>query len=301
VGPQLIHMQVFLALAETRSVSTAARRLHLAPSRISERIAELESDLGAVLIDRSTRPATITAAGESLRPRARAIVAEFETIAAVFRTGHPRPYRVGVRSLPTEFRETWTRDVLRPGIGRSALSLQPLESECQIAMLRAQELELGMIWTELQADTELDQLPVLEERFAVALPDIPRFHRLEHVGPHDLAGLRLATNIEPWSFPAALHPYLEMLPVVDRIDAAVEDALAILLSGGQHCALVPVAWQDHSNFSAPADERILVRRLREPEPTVKTFLTWRRDMADEPDVKRVVDLARRHFPEPVRR
>ncbi|MET8995926.1 LysR family transcriptional regulator [Amycolatopsis sp. NPDC004169] len=294
-------MQVFLAVAQTGSVSAAARRLHLATSRISERVRELESELGVSLLDRSTRPATLTAAGEALLPRARAIVAEFELVETMFRTARTPPVRVGMRSLPTEFRESLVEHTIRPAIGRSALSLRPLDSHQQLESLRSRDLELGLVWTELREDGELEQLPLLEERFLVAVPDTPRFHRLERVGPEDLVGLRLATNIDPWTFPDVLHPYLAMVPLVDRINAAVEDGLAMLLSDGTHCSFLPAAWHDHSHFSAPHGERVLLRPLQDPQPAIVTYLTWRRDRREEAPIRRVVDRAHRQFPRPVGR
>ena len=294
-------MQVFLAVAQTGSMTVAARRLHLAPSRISERVMELESELGVSLVDRSTRPATLTSAGEALLPRARTIVAEFDLIETMFRSAHTPTTRVGMRSLPAEFRESLVERTIRPAVGRSSLSLRPLASHHQVELLRSRDLELGLLWTRLRDDGELEQLPLLEERFVIALPDTPRYHRLERIGPADIVGLRLATNIDPWTFPEVLHPYLEMVPLVDRINAAVEHGLLMLLSDGAHCAFVPAAWHDHSHFSSPDGERILLRPLQDPEPTIVTYLTWRRDRRDEPPIRQVLDRALRQFPEPLRR
>jgi DNA-binding transcriptional LysR family regulator len=301
VKAQLVHMQVFLALAQSGSVTVAAQHLHVAPSRISERIRELESELGVGLFDRATRPATLTAAGEALLPRARAIVAEFDLVETMFRTAKTPPVRVGMRSLPAEFRKSLVEHTIRPAIGRSSLSLRPLDSIDQVELLRSRDLELGLLWTRLDDDGELDQLPVIEERFLIALPDTPKYHRLDRIRPTDLLGLRLATNIDPWAFPDVLHPYLEMLPLVDRVNAAVEDGLLMLLSDGAHCSFVPATWRDHSHFASPDGERILLRALEDPQPTIVTYLTWRRDRRDEPTIRRALDLARRQFPQPLRR
>ncbi|MFD5826611.1 LysR family transcriptional regulator [Lentzea sp. NPDC060358] len=294
-------MEIMLALAESGSVTSAARALHLAPSRISERIRELETELGVVLFDRTTRPATLTAAGEALMPRARSIVAEFDLIETMFRTAQTPPVRVGMRSLPSEFRVSLVDHVIRPAVGRSSLSLRPLDSLEQAALLRTRDLELGLLWTDFGGDDELEQLPVLEERFLMAVPDTPRFHRLEHVSPEDVVGLRLATNIDPWNFPAVLHPYLEMLPLVDRVNAAVEDGILMLLSDGAHCSFVPATWDDHSHVAPHHGERVLLRPMRDPQPVIVTYLTWRRDRSDETPISQVLDRARRRFPQPQRR
>jgi len=60
-------METFLAVAEERSFSRAAARLHRTQPAVSQAIAKLEGELGEVLFDRSSRDGTLTDAGEVLR------------------------------------------------------------------------------------------------------------------------------------------------------------------------------------------------------------------------------------------
>jgi DNA-binding transcriptional LysR family regulator len=60
-------METFLAVAEERSFSRAAARLHRTQPAVSQAIAKLESELGEVLFDRSSRDGTLTDAGEVLK------------------------------------------------------------------------------------------------------------------------------------------------------------------------------------------------------------------------------------------
>jgi DNA-binding transcriptional LysR family regulator len=60
-------METFLAVAEERSFSRAAARLHRTQPAVSQAISKLESELGEVLFDRSSRDGTLTDAGEVLR------------------------------------------------------------------------------------------------------------------------------------------------------------------------------------------------------------------------------------------
>lgn len=66
----------FVAVAEAGSISEAARRLGLAKSVVSARVAELERLLGASLMQRTTRKLTLTGEGEMFLERARRIVRE---------------------------------------------------------------------------------------------------------------------------------------------------------------------------------------------------------------------------------
>ncbi len=67
-------IEVFLAAAEEGAISSAARRLGVSPSAISQQLSGLEAALGAVLMDRSARPLRVTPAGVMFRRHAQTIL-----------------------------------------------------------------------------------------------------------------------------------------------------------------------------------------------------------------------------------
>ena len=69
-------IEVFVATAQEQSISAAARRLGASPSSISQQISNLETAVGAVLLNRHERPVTLTPAGEAFRRRAQTILNE---------------------------------------------------------------------------------------------------------------------------------------------------------------------------------------------------------------------------------
>ncbi|PIE13075.1 MAG: LysR family transcriptional regulator [Rhodobacterales bacterium] len=69
-------VEVFVATAEERSISAAARRLGASPSAVSQQLSNLENAIGATLLDRSSRPVRLTPAGEIFRRRAQSILNE---------------------------------------------------------------------------------------------------------------------------------------------------------------------------------------------------------------------------------
>ncbi|MBR9763207.1 MAG: LysR family transcriptional regulator [Rhodobacteraceae bacterium] len=69
-------IEVFVATAEERSISAAARRLGASPSAVSQQLTNLETALGRTLLARQARPVTLTRAGEAFRRRAEAILTE---------------------------------------------------------------------------------------------------------------------------------------------------------------------------------------------------------------------------------
>jgi DNA-binding transcriptional LysR family regulator len=72
---QLKHLRTFVAVASTLNLTRAGEKLHLAQSSVTEQIQSLESDLGAVLFDRSKRKWVLTRAGMRLLEYAIAIIA----------------------------------------------------------------------------------------------------------------------------------------------------------------------------------------------------------------------------------
>jgi DNA-binding transcriptional LysR family regulator len=69
---ELRHFEYFVAVAEERSFTRAAVRLHVVQSGVSAVIKALERELGAELLERTSKRVVLTDAGEALLPRARA-------------------------------------------------------------------------------------------------------------------------------------------------------------------------------------------------------------------------------------
>ncbi len=82
-------LEVFLAVAETGNVSSAAHRLGLTQPAVSRIINRLETQLGSTLLDRQSRPLRLTAAGVVLRERADQFLSDTRDLyAAVRMTTH---------------------------------------------------------------------------------------------------------------------------------------------------------------------------------------------------------------------
>ena len=71
-------LETFVEVADAGGVSAAARRLGVAKSIVSRRLARLESELGAQLLARTTRGAALTEAGATFKEHAVRICAELE-------------------------------------------------------------------------------------------------------------------------------------------------------------------------------------------------------------------------------
>jgi DNA-binding transcriptional LysR family regulator len=72
------NLRAFLAVAETRSFSAAARRSRLATSVLTKRVDQLERAVKTKLFTRTTRNVTLTEAGRRWCERVRSLVADFD-------------------------------------------------------------------------------------------------------------------------------------------------------------------------------------------------------------------------------
>jgi DNA-binding transcriptional LysR family regulator len=76
----LVDLQLFIAVADSRSITAGAVRSHLALASASARIKGLEAALGVVLLNRGRRGVDLTAAGESLLDHARVVIHNVEAM-----------------------------------------------------------------------------------------------------------------------------------------------------------------------------------------------------------------------------
>ena len=96
----LVDLQLFIAVAETRSITNGAAKVHLALASASERIKGLEAALGVSLLTRGRRGVELTPAGESLLDHARVVIHNVETMRGDLAGLCPR--REGHRPLPRQ-------------------------------------------------------------------------------------------------------------------------------------------------------------------------------------------------------
>lgn len=121
----LEHLSTFAAIVEEGSFEGAARRLHITPSAVSQRVKAMEQRVGSVLLQR-TRPVEVTAAGATILRMARQLGRLLDDAAAELGSGPSSgtaiPLVVNADSLATWFvpalaraaRETGARfEVLR--------------------------------------------------------------------------------------------------------------------------------------------------------------------------------------------
>jgi len=150
MSPELRHLRSFLAVADERSFSAAARRLHVTQQALSRSVQQLERELGASLFDRGARPIDLTPAGEAMLAAARrSIAAADEAFDVARRTGRGDaavPLRVDISSGGIETGAAIVRRLRRT---RPDVVIEQVEVGVRrgVEMLRRRELDavLGIV------------------------------------------------------------------------------------------------------------------------------------------------------------
>jgi DNA-binding transcriptional LysR family regulator len=168
----LIDLRLFVAIAEAKTMTRGAERVHLAPSSASHRIRVLEESIGTALMLREPRGIQLTRAGEALLRHARQVFAQLEQMHADL-----TPYASGVRGhvslwANTHATHTFLPDSLSTFLQRYpqvSITLQEHTSPEVVMAVARGEIEVGVVAESIVgADVEL--LPYRADRLVLIAP-----------------------------------------------------------------------------------------------------------------------------------
>jgi LysR family transcriptional regulator, hydrogen peroxide-inducible genes activator len=275
--PTFRQLRYFTALAETRHFGQAALRCHVTQPALSMQIKELEEALGAPLIERARSGAMLTPAGIEVARRARAILRAVRDLADLARQ-HAEvpsgPLRVGV--IPTI--GPYLLPNVLPRVHAAFPNLQLSLRESQTLVL-VKELLVGTLDLLILAlpvdDHEIDELPLFEDVFALALPATHPLEAQGGVSESELRGERLLLLEEG-------HCLRDQTLAVAQAGGASElddfraSSLATvvqMVANGYGCTILP-------ELAVPVEvgdrQGIRVVPFQRPPPVRTVGLAWRR-------------------------
>src|SRR5208283_2055014 len=127
---ELRHLRYFVAVAEEASFTSAARRVHVAQQVLSTQIRQLEESLGVQLLERTSRGALLTAAGEAFLDSARETLSALErgvTAARNAAVARPGELSVGLSLAATGETRTALLAAFRRAHPRIAVDLRTFD------------------------------------------------------------------------------------------------------------------------------------------------------------------------------
>jgi DNA-binding transcriptional LysR family regulator len=286
----LRQLRYFVTVAEERSVTRAAARLHLTQPPLSAQLARLEHELGAELLVRHRRGVDLTDAGAHLLGRARRLLADVDAAGeAVRRLGEGRAGRLGLAFVSSTAWSVLGPLLRRYHADRPDVVVEPLEDgpDGVLAHVRARRAELGLLHlpppgTAAAANPDLDVAVVRREPLVAVLP------RAEAGRVGDLVDLAVLAGHTFLAPPRAswggLQPHLRgacrlagVEPVVREV--ALVQTVVTLVGAGLGVSVLP------ASVRAVAGDDVVLRPLARPAPVVETAVVRRRADAPSPQAQ----------------
>jgi DNA-binding transcriptional LysR family regulator len=280
----LEQLRSFAEVAQLGNFTRAAERLHLAQPSLSRQISALEHDLGAELFVRARSGSTLTAAGESLLPLARRMLADSESVRRELAelAGLQRG-RVRLGATPT-LCVSLVAEVLsgfRAAHPAIELHLSEQGSLRLLDELAAGELDLALITTsELHAPDRFTVEPLLiEELVVISSADLPPITEGDSITLRQVAGLPQIVFNETYDLRSATDAAFAAAGLVPEtvIEGAEMDAVLRFVERGLGVAIVPAIVLAH---------RPALRSVRLTHPTLSRTISIARtaDGATSPAV-----------------
>jgi DNA-binding transcriptional LysR family regulator len=290
----LKQLKYFLAVAEEKSFSRAAERLHISQPPLSQQIMKLESELGVKLFARTTRTFELTVAGKALMSEAAELLGKMrmtiDTIRQIDR-GEVGRLRVGIvgsamwgpiPSLLEEFqtkfpRVTWTLHELGPTL--------------QYEALRAKQVDVGF-WREpklneddLKADNLRQEL-CFREDVCVAINEHHPLAKQEAIELMDIADEPMLTlALDKSSFPRYLIQCCVKAGFQPTIfqEASEPQTLLAMVGAGLGVALLP---ETTSRIGWPG---VVFLPIRSNPPSANLYITYT-TLDDAPVVRAFLNI-----------
>ncbi|MEV4148911.1 LysR family transcriptional regulator [Amycolatopsis sp. NPDC049691] len=298
---EMLHLRYFVAVAEELNFSAAARKLHMAASPLSQRIKDLEHELGAQLFDRSTHHVTLTAAGTALLPLAREVLEQVSAIPWKIREAtrprrstvflgmpagvHPA-LRDRVNALAARVHETYE---LKRWPGTTADLVQGVH-----------EGKLALTLARLPvSDPALEQVPVMSERLGAVVP-ADLFAGRDSVSLAELTEFPYVASpgeITPAYFDQLDHQLAEMgVRKRIRLTNTGYGGTSEIISSGEAFSISML--DEKSPMHGYRLDNVIVLPFTDFHPQLDTGLLWRHDRAGG-DLHGLVEAAKDVFGDPI--
>lgn len=299
---ELLHLRYFVAVAEELNFSAAARKLHMAASPLSQRIKDLEHELGRRLFDRSTHHVALTPAGTALLPIARDVLEQVGSIR----------WRLDQATAPARSTvfigmPAGIHPVLRERVNvlaerveaRFEMKRWPGTTADLVAAVKDGKLALSLARLPVQ-EASLETLHVMTERLGAVVP-ADQFHGRESVKLTDLTDLAYAKA------PEELMPaYFEQL---DRqlFELGIRKRIQLSNTGYQGTSEIVSSGLGFSVSMLDEDsamrgyqlENMAVLPFEDFRAQLDTGLLWRRDRGENGDLEEIIEAAREVFAAPI--
>jgi DNA-binding transcriptional LysR family regulator len=287
----LRQIRYFVAVAEERSFTVAARRLNLSQPPLSQQIQALEAALGAQLLHRTSRRVELTQAGEALLTRARAIQQQIKLAEDEVRSigaGLVGSLDIGATGSILRGRLADLLAAYRKEAPAVKMTVHEQAPALQIAALLNRTTNISLNRSIPTEDGLSSELAWSEEVVVAMRKDHPLARR-KRIALGDLASEdHIVLQPESSQFARYIQKCCIDAGFLPRVSQQVVDAQSVpsLIAAGFGVALVP---QSIARFTT---DEIVFSPIRPSPPSADVFLVFRKDETSMV-VQNFIKLARR--------
>jgi DNA-binding transcriptional LysR family regulator len=282
----LRQLRYFVTLAETLHFGRAAERLHVSQPPLSRQIAALEADLGVRLLERNSRHAALTHAGQRFLEDARAVLGMFEQACRNARMADRG--EMGELSIGFMMHAAYT---VVPALARRFMTAYPgvhLSLKEVVPSTLADDLLAGRFDAAIMfypgPVRGLESRVIHREHLCLAVHPGHRLASAEAVSAGDLDGEKMI--VTPVEVAPTLRAVIEaycrsggFAPVI-RLEASLQQTIVSLVAEGLGIALVPQSMRRLSLSGvvlrdlegAPEIEQVVAWKVGNLNPALRPFL-----------------------------
>lgn len=295
--PSLRHLRYLVAVAERRHFGRAAEACCVTQSTLSAGVKELETRLGATLVERTKRRVMVTPLGAEVVARAKRLLSAAGEIGDLVRAAAEPlsgPLNLGV--IPTVAPFLLPKVLARVRKAHPKLKLHLVEDRTArlLERLAAGELDLALIALPYRAP-DIETLALGDDPFLLATPAGHPLAGRAHVEPRELAQAPLLLLEEGHCLrdhALAACRLAEAAPVGERLQATSLHTLAQMVAGGMGVTLLPRMAVDAGLARGTG---IATSSLDDPEAKRKIGFAWRPSSPRKAEFRKLADYFRAAF------
>lgn len=275
----LRQLRYFVAIAECKSITLAAKQVHIAQPALTRQMHQLEESLGTELIERSTRGIKMTAAGEQLLADVKRVLNDLELARnRAIRAGRGEVGHMAMGIPVMRYLADPVATILRKFRAEApnvSVSVHHHLSETQLELLAEGRLDAGVTLYRDAADPSFSGIHLYSDPMTFVYPrnwswpnGLPR-------SLADLAGLEfiwIARDTAPAWHDELIHCFFKAKfvpkPTVTGIDAA---SMLAMVHAGLGCTVVPIS------TTLASQDSVCSLRLPDLDVVHDWELVWRTD------------------------
>jgi len=287
---ELRQLRYFVMLAEERSFTRAAARLHITQSTLSHQIRQMEEELARPLFDRTSRRVVITEAGEALLASAtralrevdeglRMLAADSDPLAGTLRIGATHTFNI--KLIPECISQL---GALHPAV---SVVIREMFAPEIVRLVEAGEVDVGITYDPHRREHLAFETLYVEEMVLAVSADHP-FAKRRRVRTVELHRRRMILPTQASVTRRIIDEALRSV-AAEPVVAAEIDSVAATVALVRRTQLGAII----SRLAAPDADDVRIIPLENPTPLRTPGLLTRRDATPSPALRTFVGIIRR--------